>query len=219
MSAEGKILDPKLIRAGDVLLCYGEGKKGNKITKKTNSDYSHAAICYSAGEVVESGGGFVQKVPLAEVVSHYSHVAVFRNYVAWSSQKVAAMNIFLDNVIASKCKYNMIGVLKFVRNKEEHELTLPEKIEAYFRGSHEPDSFSKEKYFCSELVADCFAASGFLDPSAAVVFKSDTYAPGDLGREVTFGTFVGYLTFGDASDIPEDDEFINNPTFTEIYGE
>ena len=110
-------------------------------------------------------------------------------------------------------------MLGFVRRKENHELTLPKQLEAYVAGDLEPDSFSKEKYFCSELVADCFAAAGFLHPSAAVVYKADTYAPGDLGKDPTFGTFLGYLTLGDASQIPKNDEFINNVTFGEVFGE
>jgi hypothetical protein len=219
MSTEGKILDLGQLKAGDVLLCYGEGKIGDKIAKHTGSDYSHAVICYSATEAVESGGGLVQKVAISDIVADYSHVAVFRSPVAWSPQHVTAMNIFLDNVIAAKCKYNIVGVFTFVRRKENHELTLPQQIEAYFAGELKPDSFSKDAYFCSELVADCFAATGFLHPSASVVFKSDTYAPGDLGKDPTFGTFVGYLTLGDASQIPEDDEFIDNPTFGEAFGE
>lgn len=219
MSAEGKILDLNQLKAGDVLLCYGEGPIADKINKKTGSEYSHAAICYSATEAVDSGGGFVRKVAISDIVGYYSHVAVFRSPIAWSPQHVAAMNIFLDKVIGDKCKYNMAGLVGFVRRKENHELTLPKQLEAYFAGELEPDSFSKDAYFCSELVADCFAAAGFLHPSAAVVYKADTYAPGDLGKDPTFGTFVGYLTDGDAAEIPEDDEFINDATFGEVFDE
>ncbi len=51
----------------------------------------------------------------------------------------------------------------------------------------------KSRYFCSELVADCFVITGFVEPSAAVVYKPNATSPGALGRDPTFGIFVDIL--------------------------
>jgi hypothetical protein len=212
-----KTLDLNQLVAGDVLLCYGAGRLANKIAEQSGSKYTHAAICYSPTEAVESGGNSVAKVSITELVSRYSHVAVLRSLSAWSSQRVLVMNKFLDNIIAMNAKYNLNGVIQFVENKEIHEQTLTEQLAAYFAGELQPDSYLKEAYFCSELVAACFVVTGFIHPSAAVMYKSSTYSPGDLGKDQTFGTFVGYLVSGDASVIPEDDEFINVATFAEVF--
>jgi hypothetical protein len=218
MNASDKIIKLSQLKSGDVLLCPVEGAIANKITRKSNSKYAHAAICYSPEEAVESSGDGVQKVLIHKLVSLYSHVAVFRNPVAWPIQRVLVMNKFLDSIISKKCKYNLKSVMNFVKIKEIHEQELPGKLASYFDAKHQPNSFVKEAYFCSELVADCFAASGFIDPSASILYKSDTIAPGDLGRDSTFGTFVGYLTSGDASNIPDDDEFISVTTLAEFLG-
>jgi hypothetical protein len=213
-----KILELNQLLAGDVLLCYGDGRLANKIAEQSGSKYTHAAICYSPTEAVESGGNSVAKVSIDELVSRYPHIAVLRNPSAWSNQRVLVMNEFLDNIIAKNVKYNLKGVIQFRENKENHEQSIMDQIAAYFERELQPDSYSKDAYFCSELVADCFVVTGFIDQSAAVLYKSSTVSPGDLGKDSTFGTFVGYLTSGDASVIPEDDEFINVATFAEVFG-
>jgi hypothetical protein len=61
------------------------------------------------------------------------------------------------------------------------------------------------------------SATGILDPSAAVVYRSDVISPGDLGRDPTFGTFCGYVSDVSGYNIPETDEFFHATTFHEIF--
>lgn len=218
-----KFLSITNLRAGDVLLCYKDAKLdllGKKISAITGSDYTHAAICLddtSAVESVVSAG--VKKLAIQDVVSRYDHVAVFRQPDAWnSSERVEALNTFVNSVIASKAKYNLRGVLAFKKRSEIHHLSLTEQLEAFFEGKIEPEAIEKGTYFCSELVANCFVAVGFLDPSAAIVFKSSTTSPGALGRDSAYGTFYGYLTNSASYVIPDADEFFNAPTFDEVWG-
>lgn len=218
MSANRKLLTLGDLQAGDVLLCYGDGKIARKIEAKTDSKYTHAAICTTSVQAVEAGLGGIEKADVAEIVSRYPFVAVFRQPDAWSEERVMAMNRFVDQVVDSQLKYNLQGIRDFVDKKRSHQMSLHDKLTAYFEGDLEPDAYQKEEYFCSELVADCFAATGFIHPSAAMLYKSDTYSPGDLGRDPTFGTFVGYLSADEDCVIPEDDEFYHATTFHEIFG-
>lgn len=217
LSHNDRIINTDSIMAGDVLLCCGEGKIGKLIKKQTGSDYTHAAICYSANEIVEAVSSGVRKVPLVDIINRYSHIAVLRQPDAWSGNQVEAMRLFLDEVITSKRKYNLKGLCRFVKNKKKHDISLPDKIKAYFDNQLQPDSYVKVKYFCSELVADCFVATGFIKPSAAIIYKSKVYAPGDLGNDPTFGTFLGYLVPCDGYNIPAKDVFMSCPTFADIF--
>ena len=216
-----KVVSITSLKSGDVLLCYKKGKinpVGGKITKVTDSDYVHAAICINTTEVAESiVSSGVQKVPLKNMVCRYDHVAVFRQPDAWSQARVTTLNYFIDTIIKSGVKYNLSGVIKFRKRKELHDKTIQEQLEAFFKVETFPDPSFKGQYFCSELVADCFVATGFIKPSAAVFYRSSTISPGALGRDPTFGTFYGYVTCAKKYQVPDSDEFINTATFSEIF--
>ena len=219
--SNSKIVSINCLKAGDVLLCYKKGKVdpvGKKITKVTDSDYVHAAICIdstTAAESLVSGG--VKNSPVKVLVCRYDHVAVFRQPDAWSQARVATLNYFINAIINSGAKYNLSGVAKFRKKKELHDKTIQEQLESFFNGQATPDPSFKGQYFCSELVADCFVATGFIQPSAAVLYRSSTTSPGALGRGPTFGTFYGYISCAKDYEVPESDEFINTTTFSEIF--
>lgn len=62
-------------------------------------------------------------------------------------------------------------------------------------------------YFCSELVVAAFIAVGVIAQSAAVVITPEVFSPGDLGKEATFGGFVGYIKSSCEVEISKDDDF------------
>jgi hypothetical protein len=108
-----------------------------------------------------------------------------------------------------------LGLLTFVRNKKEHDLTVLAKIRAYSAGVLLPSSHIKESYFCSEFVGDCFIATGYIPKNLTVAYKSNTISPGGLGRDGAFGMFLGYITSRPGWTIPADDDFINTPPLDE----
>lgn len=218
-----KIVSVSELRAGDVLLCYGAAKLdpiSKVITQVTNSNYTHAAICidsYTAAESTLLGG--VAKVKTQDLVNRYDHVAVLRQPDAWSSQqRVQAMNTFIDTIIASKAMYNLCDVVAFKERSEVHQLSLNEQVKAFFDGAYLSVPVVKGSYFCSELVVSCFVITGFIDPSAAVVFNAKVTSPGDLGRDPVYGTFYGYVTALPNYSVPVSDEFYGMTTFSEIFG-
>lgn len=220
-----KLISQERLRAGDVLLCYKAKTLdpiGNKIREVTQSNYTHAAICIDATNAVESesslGSNGVAKITISRLLSRYDHAAVFRQPDAWSQDRVSALQTFINCLIKSGAKYNVLGVAKFRKHKKAHDNNLTEQLHAYFSGDLEVAPLLKGKYFCSELVVDCFVATGFIDPSAAVVYHSATVSPGDLGRDATFGTFCGYVTCIANYKVPTRDEFAAAATYDEIFG-
>lgn len=211
------------LRPGDVLLCFKDAKfdvAGKLIAHVTKSDYTHAAICINqctAAESLVSAG--VRRTRTHDLVQRYDHVAVFRQPDAWqSAESVQALNTFIDSVIESGAKYNLREVATFSRRQDVHQLSLTEQLQEFFKGDLAPSPTEKGSYFCSELVADCFVATGFIQPSAAVVYRSNVTSPGALGRDPTFGTFVGYVSVAPNYTVPTTDEFFNSSTLSEIYG-
>lgn len=119
------------IRAGDVLLCYKDAKldplrKG--ITSVTGSKYTHAAICISSGRAAEATvSGGASKVQIEDLVERYDHVAVFRQPDAWLlSERIQAMNAFIDSIVASGAKYNLRDVVTF-KKKKRSSSALPNR--------------------------------------------------------------------------------------------
>jgi len=221
---EMKLVPLNKLRAGDVLLCYKDAKfdpAGKCITHVTNSEYTHAAICIdscTAAESIVLGG--VCKIKVQDLVKRYDHVAVFRQPDAWQpAERVQALNAFIDSIVASGAKYNLRDVGTFRKRNEVHQLSLTEQLHEFFKGHLAPSPVEKGSYFCSELVADCFVATGFVLSSAAVVYKSNVTSPGALGRDATFGTFYGYASDAPNYVVPATDEFFNASTFSEIFGD
>jgi len=219
-----KLVSINKLRAGDILLCKTDATfapVGKAITRATKSEYTHAAICvdpYTVAESVLYSG--VRKTSVQELLKRYAHVAVFRQPDAWASvDRLQALNLFIDSVIASGAKYNLEGVATFKQRSEAHQLSLTAQLRVFFQGSSAPAPIVKGNYFCSELVADCYVATGFVQPSAAVVYRSDVTSPGALGRDATFGTFFGYASANEKYVVPATDEFFNVPRFTEIFGD
>lgn len=218
-----KMMHINELRAGDVLLCYKDAKLdpvGKGITRVTNSEYTHAAICISACTAAESTVfDGVTKIATADLIKRYDHVAVFRQPDAWRpAERIQAMNAFIDSIIASGAKYNLRDVMTFKKRSEVHQFSLTDQLNAFFNGTYAPAPIEKGKYFCSELVANCFVVTGFIEPSAAVVYKSDVTSPGALGRDPTFGTFFGYVSAVPNYSVPATDEFFRASTFEEIFG-
>lgn len=208
--------------AGDVLLCYKDTKidlTGKVITRVTDSEYTHAAICISSSVAAEATVLVgVSKVQIEDLIKRYDHVAVFRQPDAWQPpERIQAMNAFIDSIIASNAKYNLRDVVDFKKQNEVHRLTLIELLNEFFNGTYTSAPIEKGSYFCSELVASCFVITGFIDPSAAVLYQSNVISPGALGRDPTFGTFCGYVSSVSNYAVPTTDEFFNRSTFDEIY--
>jgi hypothetical protein len=216
------------LKSGDVLLCHCDPATdlvASKIYNATGSEYCHAAIYYGDSLAAESTAknglkkGKIKKVNVSDLVSRYDYVAVVRQPDAWvGDNRVAALKLFIDKVVENQAKYNFKGILKFKNRKELHEANIQEKLVSFFEGNLSPASTDKHQYFCSEFVCDCFIAVGFIQPSAAILYQSDTYSPGDLSKDPTFGTFWGYLTHNQNHKVGQSDHFFYTTTYDVLFG-
>lgn len=216
------------LKPGDVILCYCKptgGLVAKAIHAVTESEYCHAAIYYGDSFAAESTAkdglkkGKIEKIKASELLSRYEHVAVLRQPDAWATHdRVKSLQLFIDNVVQNEVKYNFSGVLSFKNRRQFHEANIQKKLESFFNGQLNSVQFKKDSYFCSEFVCDCFIAVGYIQPSAAVLFQSDTYSPGDLGKEPAFGTFWGYLTSKSDYAVSEGDYYYRATTYDAIFG-
>ena len=215
-----KILSTSDLKAGDVILCFENSRfdpLGKKIQKVTGSEYVHAGIFLGDNMVVESMASGLTKESISNVIARYDHVAIIRRHDAWCESNIVLLRYFAEKALETGCKYNFSGVMKFKQSKQLHEATVIQQLEDYFSGNMVQKSPLKHQYFCSEFVVDCFIATGFIDQSAAVYYNSETFAPGDLGKDPTFGYFLGYISDDENYQVPEADEFYNQSTWEDIF--
>lgn len=190
------------------------------IKKQTKSTYTHAAICYDSSTIIEATGPDdpVTMTSIEDAIANCGHAAVLRNPSAFRGGQIERFKKFADKVVNEQRTYNTQGVLDFAERQEEHLNSIRTKLDSYFAGHHEVESFDKASYFCSELVVACFRASGFVDEPAAVLYDQNVISPADLGRDVTFGLFLGFLSSKKNLRISKKDQFFNVPSLDRENG-
>ena len=207
------------LKPGDILLCFtSSGDLNNKFQGVTGSGYSHAAICINVDNAGEAFRGRVRKSQIELILDEYEHVAVLRQPDCWNTARLKMLESFIDQAINDGAKFNVEGVKNFEAAKEESQITEIQRITDYFKGISVPVVPERSKYFCSELIAAAFVHLGIIEQSAATVYSPEVTSPADL-RDPTFGSFVGYLKRCQDSEIPSDDEFLNETPFHEIWPE
>lgn len=212
-------IDPLTFQPGDFILCSLKepGRAGRIVANVCRSKYTHAAICYDSTIAVHATLGGVEFINLSDLLALCAIAAVFRNPIAWAPKQILNLQHFLTEVASDNREYNKLKRDQFTGIIEEHMQSLLAKAKAYFiSGQDESDNPRKSAYTCSELVASCFIASGFIEPSAATQFKPVTYCPGDLGKETVFGYLLGYYVSSDSDSVPADDDFITVQTYGEF---
>lgn len=210
------------VKPGDVLLGSSQSKLdglGVVIKAATKSEYVHAGICVANGQVAESVKKFgVKKSYIEDFVARYDYVVVLRQPDAWSQDRIVALNSFVDSLIDNQATYNLLGALVLIPNKGRYERELMERVRAYCTDPSRIPSLHESSFFCSELVAACFFAVGFLHPNLLAIYDPSAMSPGALARDYSFGTFLGYLSATEVLSIPQTDDLRNEPTFGEIFG-
>jgi hypothetical protein len=224
-----RIIQLNQLRAGDILLFIFDEEpepKGlwnkfkwrcfSKITRdirrQTDSEYTHAAICYDSTNLVHAAKLWspVEMIDVRDLVSSCKYAAVFRSSCAFRGTQFEKLRRFLERIVRERAGYDFWGAFRYTARKEEDLRTLRERLEAHFNGEQVPSLADKKSFFCSELVGACLCVTGAIEPRAAVVFNPSTTSPAELGRDPTWGTFLGYLVPNATTEIPENDEFYHN---------
>lgn len=202
---------------GDVLLCF-DSSTAEEIFNVTGSRYSHAGICIAESIAAESCVNGVKKSEISKIVSEYECVAVFRPHPrCWTSGRLQILNKFIDQAIERKAKFNFQGFRNFDDNAKDHEYSITEKLDKFFKGTLKPESPVKESYFCSELVISAFYIVGILSDGAAIFYDPKAQSPAKISKDPTFGLFLGHIrAYGDFS-VPLNDEFLTVSRFHDVY--
>jgi len=212
-----KLIKYGAIQLGDVLLCYDSSVAEDTLAA-TGSSYSHAAICIDNNLVAESSSSGVRKITISDLTDTYERVAVFRPHPGcWTPSRIMKLNSFIGDAIKKGVRFNNRGYHRFEQNEESHNQSVEMQFHKYFTEGLQPDSPEKSSYFCSELVAAAFHSVGVLSESAAILYKPEAMSPAKLAQDPTFGLFVGYIKSYEGFEVPEDDEFLHKPLFSDVY--
>lgn len=211
-----QVLTAASVQPGDVLLCRSNDF-GGEVADATGSKYVHAAICTSQNIVAEASGLRVKEVEIEALLDSYDHIAALHQPDCWSPRRVGILQGFVKAAISRKAKFNSAGIRDFEEQKRLHEENLNDKLHEYFEGTNAGPAAERDSYFCSELVAASHVAVGILDPGAGLVYDPSVQSPGELANDFTFGIFAGYLIPYPEYQIPDDDEFCQVSTVSEIF--
>jgi len=207
---------PSQLKAGDVILCSGNKSFSKLIRWRTKSRYSHASICYDSESVVEASKSGVRMVATKTLIRGYPYVAVLRNPDVWTTERIAAMQFFLDKILETGAKYNYGCIRQFLFDQEDDSYDIDERIRQYFLEELKPKELLAGRYFCSELVMACFIVTGIISEAASFAFQPKTFAPVDIAKEDVCGWLLGYISMQDRPNIYPGDDFEGDPfTFEE----
>lgn len=156
-------------------------------------------------KILEADMRGIRYTTVSELLNSFDYLAVLRQMEGWSTQSLNDLNQFAENCIGKK--FNLIGMKRFSQRKEESLLNSLERMQDYFNGNGAIVNPSRQNYFCSELVASAFIYLGIIDSAASVVYQPETLSPHDIGKDKTFGFFIGYLLKDDEYKVHESDYF------------
>ena len=191
------------VRAGDLLLCYEDIDRSAE--KTGESGYIHVAIVLDSEKILEADMRGIRYTTTNELLKSFEYLAVLRQTEVWSSQKLNDLKEFAENCIGKK--FNLVGMKRVSQRKEESSFNSLERIQNYFNGNGERVNPFREVYFCSELVVSAFIYLGIIDSAASVVSQPETLSPQDIGKDKTFGFFIGYLLKDNEYKVHESDYF------------
>lgn len=195
-------IDPDALQPGDILL-FRSGKKSlasSAIRYWTKSPYSHAAIFFGDGKVLEAVVPRIKINPLK--IPRGGYIGVIRSQLGFGIERQRVLHDFAHHLVnINRARYDLSGVMQFVgiRSKEyESNIAAIRSRAANIRGD------DKTRYFCSALVARIWCIVDILDESAWPLMLDQLIAPGDIAGDVNFGWFLGYL-ISPGTVVPDED--------------
>ena len=195
----------KDLKAGDIMLKFGDGswiskiiKTGEKLLdKKENSDVVHAGVLFDNNIIIEAQGPGVSANDLRVGNKKYGYI-VFRAKKAELASGAAefAKILFDSHQNNSKQKYNLFGAVGSLFKKKDKLPTaedLESRVEAIFNNK-------KHKFFCSQFVVFVYqfvAEQNGIKASDVFKVKDTAVAPSLLGTMLVdnakFFDEVGFL--------------------------
>lgn len=191
------------VRPGDVILCYSQDMREERPGRQ--SGYSHAAICFDDGKILESAGSGVRKTDIKSLLDEYGHLAVIRNFDAWGELQLHMLKEFATRVVGTP--FNSPGLKNYEAQRMQSLTTQLERISVSDRVNAIVPFKPATKLFCSELVVTAFIEVGLIGALARQVFEPEIFLPQDIADDMLFGFFIGYILPYQSYVLPEDDYF------------
>lgn len=185
------------IKIADILLCGPSiSEKVNDIIQNTtDGTFIHCALYIGNDIIIDMTTKGIRRIKISNFIDNYSYIAIMR------SQRV---NLNIDAVInfakqkeKRKCKYNWIGAIlspiKEYNNIKWFYASMPHNTNYNLKkpNFNKKSFLLSERYFCSELIMDCFKAADDIDKYEKY-YKSDKWSPTGIAEDSMF-SFMGYL--------------------------
>lgn len=181
------------LEVGDVLLAYSQMTK-EQVSESTSSEYSHAAIYLGEGLVGEADVRGVKKSKIEFLLDSYDHISILRLNGYWGDNAAVRLNKLIDHLVDSNVGFDFDGIREFEDMRASHNSLLQGILEEFFSGGIVLYDRLRDSYFCSGLVVAAYSHVGIIQGGLRLVITPETMSPGDLIREPSFGSFVGYIS-------------------------
>jgi hypothetical protein len=205
---------PSELLPGDVLLYrpLTPSLVDRQISKATGSPFTHAAIALGDGTVAESVWPLgVRTASVQTSLRGRSYAAVMRSQMGFGGSRTTKLSTFVSDVEGKRKFYNLFSVIGFERRSKRYFETQMEFIRDNYGIAKSAAEFSRESFFCSAFVVACFAVVGIIGETAQSAYQPDSFSPGHLALDPTFGWLLGYL-ISDGCSVPEDDPLLVTAT-------
>jgi hypothetical protein len=213
-SDSGLLLQPSDLLPGDVLLYRWRepDELAKRISKATNSPYTHAAICLGNNLIAES------MYPEGVVKNHLDAslegslcVGVLRTQCGFGPGRRAKLMEFVDAIVAQGIPFHRSALVNFGERSKTFFDNQLEIVRENYGQFATPEQLAARSYFCSGFVVACFEAVGIIDSTAQAAYQPEFFSPAHLYDHPTFGWLLGYLV-AEGGTIPLDDPLNANAT-------
>lgn len=208
------IIQQSDLMPGDVLLYRSRNITSvqRAISKATGSPYTHAAVYLGDGVVADANVPFgVGKRALADSIRDCRCVAILRSQLGFGGDRPRKLRAFVDDVLARNRLYNFNDVLKFKSRSAAYFDNQLNFIRENYGKVTAHDELAEQAFFCSAFVVACYTFVGIIGESAQVAYQPNSFSPGHLHQDPTFGWLLGFLV-PEGGSVPEDDPVLTQAT-------
>lgn len=210
-----KMLSSKDLLLGDVLFSNSNTPTSKFIRKYTEGSYSHSAIYIGDNNVMDiNKNGGLRIINLQKFINECNYIVVTR--VPMLPKRKLKMQSYINELKKESYKYNKKGaLLSFFKEFstlykrsyfKKYNFLLRSFAIKNFEKNEKKLNYTKYKtYFCSQLVLDIYARSGYYMTEHQ---NPEKWTPNGLVREGFF-RFLGYMNkYNDLSKIAKNDYFL-----------
>ncbi len=210
-----KILNNKDLLFGDVLFSNSNTFSSKLIKRYTEGSYSHSAIYIGDNSIMDiNKNGGLRVIGLQEFVNESNYTVVTR--VPILPKRKVKMQSYVNELKKKNYEYNKKGAfLSFFKEfytlskrtyfKKSNVLLKSFLIKDFEKNEKKLNYSMYKTYFCSQLVMDIYAQSGYYTREYQ---NPEKWTPNGLVREGFF-RFLGYMNkYNDLSKIAKTDYFL-----------